>query len=58
MKYKNMYNTIIEVIEIDNLKQVTYKVIFDNKEYYNCININNFNNMIRSNNYKEMKGDE
>ena len=58
MKYKNMYNTIIEVIEIDDLEQVTYKMIFDNKEYYDCININSFNNMIKSNNYKEMKGKE
>lgn len=58
MKYKNMYNTIIEVIEIDDLEQVTYKMIFDNKEYYDCININSFNNMIKLNNYKEMKGKE
>ena len=58
MKYKNMYNTIIEVIEIDDLEQVTYKIMFDNKECYDCININSFNNMIRLNNYKEMKVDE
>lgn len=52
--YMNDYGVVITALCVDELGQLTYKMEHDGKVTYICVKEENFYNMIKLNNYKEM----
>ena len=52
--YMNDYGVVITALCVDELGQLTYKMEHDGKITYRCVKEENFYNMIKLNNYKEM----